>query len=92
MTRDIVIDALRMAWFKRHPSKQAGVIFHSDRGSQGEFNPSSQHFPIGGVDESQEAKCESSWTREVAFTRATPCVASVRATAVLAVDRCGLLQ
>ena len=34
MTRDIAIDALRMAWFKRHPSKQAGVIFHSDRGSQ----------------------------------------------------------
>ena len=34
MTRDIVMDALRMAWFKRHPSKQAGLIFHSDRGSQ----------------------------------------------------------
>ncbi len=34
MSRDIAIDALRMAWFKRHPSKQAGVIFHSDRGSQ----------------------------------------------------------
>ena len=34
MTRDIVIDALRMARFKRHPSKHAGVIFHSDRGSQ----------------------------------------------------------
>lgn len=34
MTRDLVIDALRMAWFKRHPSKQAGLIFHSDRGSQ----------------------------------------------------------
>ena len=34
MTRDIVIDALRMAWFKRHPSKKAGLIFHSDRGSQ----------------------------------------------------------
>jgi transposase InsO family protein len=34
MTREIVIDALRMAWFKRHPSKHAGVIFHSDRGSQ----------------------------------------------------------
>ncbi len=33
MTRDIVIDALRMAWFKRHPDKQAGLIFHSDRGS-----------------------------------------------------------
>ena len=34
MTRDIVIDALRMAWFKRHPSKQAGLMFRSDRGSQ----------------------------------------------------------
>ncbi len=34
MTRDLVIDALRMAWFKRHPSKRAGLIFHSDRGSQ----------------------------------------------------------
>jgi len=34
MTRDIVIDALRMAWFKRHPGKQAGLTFHSDRGSQ----------------------------------------------------------
>ena len=34
MTRDIVIAALRMAWFKRHPGKHAGLIFHSDRGSQ----------------------------------------------------------
>lgn len=34
MGRDIVINALRMAWFKRHPGKQAGLIFHSDRGSQ----------------------------------------------------------
>ena len=43
MTRDIVIDALRMARFKRHPGKQTGVIFHSDRGSQGGFNRWSQH-------------------------------------------------
>jgi putative transposase len=34
MTRDIVIDAMRMAWFKRHPDKESGLIFHSDRGSQ----------------------------------------------------------
>ena len=34
MSSSIVIDALRMAWFKRHPGKQAGVLFHSDRGSQ----------------------------------------------------------
>ena len=30
----MVIDALRTAWFKRHLSKKAGQIFHSDRGSQ----------------------------------------------------------
>jgi putative transposase len=34
MTRGIVIDALRMAWFKRYPGKQPELIFHSDRGSQ----------------------------------------------------------
>lgn len=34
LTSTIVIDALRMAWFKRHPGKHAGVLFHSDRGSQ----------------------------------------------------------
>ena len=34
MTRGIVIDALRMGWFKRRPEKQNGLIFHSDRGSQ----------------------------------------------------------
>jgi len=44
MTRDIVIDALRMAWFKHHPGKETGLIFHSDRGSQGGFNRSSQHL------------------------------------------------
>jgi transposase InsO family protein len=34
MTSTIVIDALRMAWFKRHPGKHAGALFHSDQGSQ----------------------------------------------------------
>ena len=32
MKKELVIDALRMAWFRRHP--KLGVIFHSDRGSQ----------------------------------------------------------
>jgi hypothetical protein len=34
MTREIVIDALRMAWFKRHLSKVSALMFHSDRGRQ----------------------------------------------------------
>ena len=32
MTRQLAIDALRMAWFRRRPLP--GLIFHSDRGSQ----------------------------------------------------------
>jgi putative transposase len=34
MQRNLVIDALEMAWFRRNPGKKAGLIFHSDRGSQ----------------------------------------------------------
>ena len=32
MQASLVTDALRMAWFRRHPEQ--GLIFHSDRGSQ----------------------------------------------------------
>ena len=34
MQRNLVIDALEMAWFSRNPGKNAGLIFHGDRGSQ----------------------------------------------------------
>lgn len=34
MKSSLVIDAVRMAWFKRHPQKGSGLLFHSDRGSQ----------------------------------------------------------
>ena len=45
---ELVEDALAMAFANRAP--QRGVIFHSDRGGQGEFNRSSQHLDRGGVD------------------------------------------
>jgi len=32
ITKELVIDALRMAWLRRRP--QPGLIHHSDRGSQ----------------------------------------------------------
>ena len=34
MRRDLVIDALEMAWFQRSPNRESELIFHSDRGSQ----------------------------------------------------------
>jgi putative transposase len=34
MGRDLVIDALEMAWFQRSPNRNSELIFHSDRGSQ----------------------------------------------------------
>ena len=47
MQAGLVKDALAMAWWRRRPP--AGLIFHSDRGSQGVFNRSSQHLNHGGV-------------------------------------------
>lgn len=38
LTSNIVINALRMAWFKRYPVKHAVVLFHSHQTSQLEFN------------------------------------------------------
>jgi len=49
MTRQLVIDALRMAWFRRRPA--AGLIFHSDRGSQyasGDFQKQLAAFSMKG--------------------------------------------
>ncbi len=49
MTRQLVIDALRMAWFRRRPA--VGLIFHSDRGSQyasGDFQKQLSTFGMRG--------------------------------------------
>jgi putative transposase len=42
MQSSLVKDAMAMAWWRRRP--EPGAIFHSDRGSQGGFNRSSQHL------------------------------------------------
>jgi putative transposase len=34
MRSELVVDALRMAWFQRSPDRRTELIFHSDRGSQ----------------------------------------------------------
>ncbi|EAV40713.1 Integrase, catalytic domain [Stappia aggregata IAM 12614] len=48
LKRDLAIRALNMAIALRRPPK--GCIHHTDRGSQGRFNRSSQHPATGGVD------------------------------------------
>ena len=47
MPAELVCEALQMAIVHRRPA--AGLVVHSDRGSQGEFNRSSQHLYRGGV-------------------------------------------
>ena len=49
ITRALLIDALRMAWFRRRPA--VGLIFHSDRGSQyarGDFQKQLSIFDMRG--------------------------------------------
>jgi putative transposase len=49
VTRELVIDALRMAWFRRRSA--SGLIFHSDRGSQyasGDFQKQVKAFGMLG--------------------------------------------
>ena len=43
MHTEFVLDALEQALYDRKPTEDDGLVHHSDRGSQGEFNRSSQH-------------------------------------------------
>jgi transposase InsO family protein len=47
MRTELVVDALGAA--ERTRGSLAGAVMHTDHGSQGEFNWSSQHFDLGGV-------------------------------------------
>jgi transposase InsO family protein len=51
---ELVVDALEMACLRRRPpvgrDTSPATVFHSDHGSQGGFNWSSQHLDRGGVD------------------------------------------
>jgi putative transposase len=67
MTRQLVIDALRMAWFQRRPAP--GLIFHSDRGSQyasGDFHQQLKEFGMKGS-MSRKADCWDNAVSETLF-------------------------
>ncbi|AXC11997.1 Mobile element protein [Acidisarcina polymorpha] len=56
MRSEIVVDALEMAWFQRSPGKDAGLIFHSDRGSQYAGHEFSQVLNEYGITPSMSRK------------------------------------
>jgi transposase InsO family protein len=65
MTSQLVTDALMMAIWRR--GKPDTLLHHSDQGSQGGFNRSSQHPDRGGCDEDPQACFGSLYAPEVAF-------------------------
>ena len=67
MTRDLVIDALTMAWFRRRPAE--GLIFHSDQGSQyasGDFQATLRRFGMRGS-MSRKGNCWDNAVTETLF-------------------------
>jgi hypothetical protein len=58
-----------MAIWRR--GKPDALLHHSDRGSQGGFKRSSQHFDEGGCDEEAQAAFGSMWAGAVVVTRST---------------------
>ena len=56
MQRELVVDALDMAWFGRNPGRQTGLIFHSDRGSQYASDDFSQLLKRHGIVPSMSRK------------------------------------
>ena len=68
MKRDLAIRALKMAIAFRAPPK--GCIHHTDRGSQGGFNRSSQHPIFGGVDDkNRQTKIRTFDTGQIKLAR-----------------------
>jgi putative transposase len=68
---DLVMIPLRMALWQRgregHPTIAGELIHHSDAGSQGEFNRSSQHLDLEVLDGKEAAGCRSCAASEDAF-------------------------
>jgi len=78
-----VLDALEQALHNRRPLHCGRLVHHSDRGSQGGFKRSSQHFDGEGCDGQEEATVGSMWTAAIAVTRSATGGDAERAAAVL---------
>jgi hypothetical protein len=81
----LVVDAISMAISRRKP--KPGLVHHSDRGSQGGFNRSSQRSTGRSCDEREEAEVGSDWSADDAVAGASAGRASGAPSAVLGGDR-----
>ena len=71
-----VLDALQQALHDRRPTRGGGLIHHSDRGSQGGFNRSSQHQQFGGCSHGWSTRIGAMHTKKTAVAWASPCMAA----------------
>jgi hypothetical protein len=71
-----VLDALEQAVHERRPVKGMGLVHHSDRGSQGGFNRSSQRPNFGGVDANGKTKVGALDAAQIILARTAACLAA----------------
>ncbi len=87
-TASFVLDALEQAIHVRRPGPEDGLIHHSDRGVQGGFNRSSQHFKTELYDGYQETTFGSVHTVTAAIAGKASGCQSASACHVLGVCCC----
>jgi hypothetical protein len=83
----LVLDALRMALWRRGPGADVRLVHHSDRGSQGGFNRSSQRSIERSCDGQAEAEVGSGWSACDAIAGASDGWSAGASAAVLDGDR-----
>jgi putative transposase len=93
MRTDLVLDALRMALGTRDPGADFRLVAHTDRGSQGEFNWSSQRSMREGCGgQAEGVGCSGDGSAGDAFAGASAGGASGASSAVLGGGRSGAVQ
>src|SRR5271155_906347 len=86
---ELVLSALDMALAQRRP---AGVIHHSDQGTQGGFKRSSQHLDRGNWDDYSKAPLGSIWASSVAVAGTASAGATGELSAVLGIGCSGSFE
>ena len=91
MTSQMVTDALIMAiWRRGRPDE---LLHHSDQGSQGGFNRSSQHFVDGGLDDkNRQTKVRTFDPGQIELSRKAASLATRESMPVLAGGCRGAIQ